>query len=152
MKQSLTPEQKNKIYLYSAAGFIFVLFLTLTILGLYTVKRQSRDIIRLSDLSRLQADLLMYYKENNIFPPKVLVLSEIKKDDECERNLCLDKYPSDPKTGIRYTYAPCQDLEGEYCEAGYENAKGFTIDYGLEIGAGSIKKGVYKVKAGGLIN
>ncbi|HBI97143.1 MAG: hypothetical protein US83_C0007G0041 [Candidatus Falkowbacteria bacterium GW2011_GWC2_38_22] len=152
MKQTLTPKQKNKIYLYSAGGFIFVLFLVLTMLGIYTVSRQSRDIIRLSDLSRLQTDLLMFYKEKNIYPARVLVRSEVKRADECERNLCLDEYPLDPKTNERYVYTPCQDVAGEYCEAGFEDAKGFIINYRLEIGSGSVKKGAHRVKAGGLVN
>lgn len=152
MKQTLTPEQKNKIYLYSASGFIFVMLVVLTMLGLYTVNRQSRDIIRLSDLSNLQADLLMFYKEKNIFPARVIALSEVKKEDECNWNLCLKEYPTDPKTNERYVYTPCQDIDSEYCEVNYEDAKGFIIEYRLEIGAGTVKKGVYKVKAGRLVD
>lgn len=152
MKQTMTQEQKNKIFVYSASGFIFILLLTLTIFGVITTTRQARDIIRLSDLSGLQTDLLEYYKNKNIFPTKILTPDEVKKQNDCDNNLCLSAYPLDPKTGARYKYTPCQDLESEYCEDGHEYAKGFIIDYVLEIGAGAIKKGAYQVKPSGLVN
>lgn len=151
MQKNLSTEQKNKIYLYSASGLIFALLLILTLLGLSAAKKQSRDIIRLSDLSRLQADLLLFYKAKNIYPERILEKAEAKDPGDCARNLCIDSYPRDPKSSVPYPYFSCRNADATDCAEGIKDAKGFVIDYRLEMGAGLYKKGAYQVRPESLL-
>ena len=144
MKEAITQEQKNKILMYSGGGLIFVLLLVLTFLGLSVVKKQSRDIIRLSAIRGLQSDLFLFYNNRNKFPERILIKKEAKKKEECFSGLCIDDYPLDPLSNERYLYIPCYDGESENCEAGAVDAKGYIIKYILESSAFGLKPGIYE--------
>ena len=143
MKEAITQEKKNKILMYSSGGLIFVLLLTLTFLGLSVVKKQSRDIIRMSAVSCLRSDLFLFYKDRNKFPERILLKKEVKKEKECFNGLCLDNYPIDPLSNERYLYIPCYDAQNENCELGAIDAKGYIIKYRLESNTFGLKSGVY---------
>ena len=143
MKEAMSQEKKNKILMYSGGGLIFVLLLTLTFLGLSVVKKQSRDIIRMSAVSSFQSDLFLFYKDRNKFPERILLRKEVKKKEECFNSLCLDNYPVDPLSQERYSYIPCYDAQSENCEAGAIDAKGYIIKYRLESNTFGLKSGIY---------
>ena len=143
MKEAMSQEKKNKILMYSGGGLVFVLLLTATFLGLSITKKQSRDIIRLSEIRSLQSDLSLFYKNRNKFPEKMLTEKEMKKEEECFSGLCLDDYPVDPLSGERYLYIPCFDAQSENCEAGVVDAKSYIIKYRLESNTLGLKPGIY---------
>ena len=144
MKDAMSQEKKNKILMYSGGSLIFVLLLAVTFLGLSIVKKQSRDIIRLSAIRDLQADLSLFYKNRNKFPERILTKKEVKKEEECFNGLCLDNYPVDPLSNERYLYISCLDAQSENCEAGAIDANGYIIKYRLESNTSGLKSGLYE--------
>jgi len=148
MENQLSPEVQLLIKKIAASATIVILLSVLTWLALTNAKEKSRDIQRLSDVRILQAELKIYFFNNNVYPVKILDKDTLEyPEKECLKNLCLNRLPADPLTGVFYKYTPCKDSLSLECEDDAGDPKGFKIEYVLESDSRAISAGQKRATA-----
>jgi hypothetical protein len=104
---------------------------------LIDARQQSRDSVRVSDVSLIRNALELYFHDCSRYPKDVIAGGQISSVQDCGGNVYLRNVPVDPKIG-QYVYIPCGNNK---CEPGITQADSYRLIYSLERGVGGIPRG-----------
>jgi hypothetical protein len=149
-KAMQTPEDKKKGYYKLALVLFFVILLAFLMIVRQYAQKQSRDKIRLAGVQVLRAELEQYYLNHHRYPAAIYSILEVENSRICQSALCLSELPLDPLSQTAYDYQPCPGQDFNGCQAGLNNARGYTITYILESRIGGIKAGYHLASPRGL--